>query len=80
MMSKPAAGDPIYAVRAEAVPVTIYAHQLGPADFRIRFSRGIGWAPTRYKTRHEVLAALLGMRSYTVAEARMAKAICTTDP
>ena len=79
-MSKPAAGDPIYAVRAEAVPVTIYAHQLGPQEFRIRFSRGIGWAPNKYRTSQAVLAALLDLRSYTVAEARMAKAICTEQP
>lgn len=71
-----AAGSPIYAVRAEAVPVNIYAHQLGPGDFRIRLGRGIGWAPTRYKTAAEVLRALLAMRSYGVAEARMCKAMC----
>lgn len=79
-MSKPVAGEPIYAVRAEAVPVTIFAHQLGPSDFRIKFARGIGWAPNRYKTREAVLAALLGLKSYTVTEARMAKAICTELP
>lgn len=80
MMSKRAVSDPIYAVRADAVPVTIYAHRMGPQEFRIKFSRGIGWAPTRYKTERDVLQALLGMRSYTVAEARMAKAICTEQP
>lgn len=80
MMSKQAVSEPIYAVRAEAVPVTIYAHQLGPGEFRIRFARGIGWAPNKYRTEREVLEALLGMRSYTIAEARMAKAICTEQP
>ena len=76
-----AAGDrPIYAVRAEAVPVTIEAYQLGAQHFRIRFGRGIGWAPKRYTSRADVLAALLAMKSYGVAEARMCKAICTADP
>lgn len=71
---------PIYAVRAEAVPVSIEAHQLGAQHFRIRFGRGIGWAPKRYTSRDEVLAALLAMKSYGVAEAKAAKAICTADP
>ena len=79
-MYKRAVSDPIYAVRAEAVPVTIYAHELGPGDFRIRFARGIGWAPNRYRTRQAVLAALLGMQSYTTTEARMAKAVCKPEP
>ena len=78
-MSKTAIGRPIFAVRAEAVPVNIYAHQLGPGDFRIRLGRGIGWAPTRYKTMDQVLRAILAMRSYCVNEARMCKAICKPD-
>lgn len=72
--------QPIYAVRAEAVPVTIEAHQLGAQNFRIRFGRGIGWAPKRYTSRDDVLAALLAMKSYGVAEARAAKKICTPGP
>lgn len=80
MMSKLASSEPIYSVRAEAVPVTIYAHQVRPHEFRIRFARGIGWSPTKYKTREAVLAALLGMSTYTTAEAKMAKAMCTIEP
>ncbi len=73
-------GSPIYAVRAEAVPVLIEAYQLGPADFRIRLRRGIGWAPERFKTREAVLAKLLEMRSYGVEQARMCKAVCRPEP
>ena len=81
-MSKPAAGDlqPIYAVRAEAVPVLIEAFEFGPSDYRIRLRRGIGWVPVRYRSKADVLKALLGMRSYGVAEARMTKKICTPEP
>lgn len=78
-MSKPEIGKPLFMVHAEAVPVKIAAHQLGPGDFRIRLGRGIGWAPTRYKTMDQVLRALLAMRSYGVNEARMCKAICKPD-
>jgi hypothetical protein len=80
MMSKREISDPIYAVHAEAVPVMIYAHQLGPQEFRIRFARGIGWSPTIYRTRKEVLAAVSALQSYTRAEARMAKEICKPEP
>lgn len=79
-MSKPVAGEPIYAVRAEAVPVTITAHRLGSNNYRIKFARGIGWAPKRYASEADVLAALLPLASYTVADARMAKAMCTELP
>ena len=79
-MSKPAIGRPILAVRAEAVPVSIYAHQLGPGDFRIRLGRGIGWAPGKYKTVDAVLKQLLAMRSYTIAEATICKAMCKASP
>lgn len=75
-----AVSDPIYAVHAEAVPVMIYAHQLGRNEYRIRFSRGIGWAPTKYRTEREVLAAMLRMQSYGLDEARMAKSICLSTP
>lgn len=75
-----ATGNPILSVRAEAVPVRIDAHQLGPQNFRIHFARGIGWAPKQYRTLAEVTKALLAMRSYTVAEARMCKAICKPAP
>lgn len=76
-----AAGDqPIYAVRAEAVPVLITAHQLGPADFRIHLARGIGWSPTKYTSREQVLAALLAMKSYRAEEARACKSICRPTP
>ena len=71
---------PIYAVRAEAVPVLIEAYQLGAQNFRIRLARGIGWAPTRYKSKDDALQALLNMRSYGVAEARACKAICKPEP
>lgn len=76
-----AAGDPpIYAVRAEAVPVLITAHQFGPADFRIHLARGIGWSPTKYTSRQQVLAALLAMKSYRAQEAQACKAICRPTP
>lgn len=71
---------PIYAVRAHAVPVRIEAFKMGVNNFRIRFARGIGWAPQRYKSEQEVLKALLSMRSYGVAEARMCKEICKQHP
>lgn len=57
----------------------ITAHQFGKYDFRIKLARGIGWAPKIYKTREEVLTALLGMKSYGIAEAKMCKAVCTPD-
>ena len=76
------AGDlqPIYAVRAEAVPVLIEAFEFGPSDYRIRLRRGIGWVPVKYKTKAAVLKQILHMRSYGVAEARMTKAICKPEP
>ena len=76
------AGDlqPIYAVRAEAVPLLIEAFEFGPSDYRIRLRRGIGWVPVRYKSKDAVLKALLNMRSYGVAEARMTKKICKPEP
>lgn len=74
-----AVGEPIYAVRAEAVPVRITAHKVGH-EYRIHFGRGIGWAPTRYKTQPDVLKALLAMRSYGVAEARICKGLCKQSP
>lgn len=80
MMSKPVVSDPIYAVRAEAVPVLITAHRMGANNFRIKFGRGIGWAPKRYASEAEVLSALLPLATYTVADARMAKAVCTELP
>ena len=70
---------PIYAVRAEAVPVTIEAYQVGAQNFRIRFGRGIGWAPKRYTSAADVLAALLAIKSYGVAEAKAAKAMCSQN-
>lgn len=81
-MSKPAAGDlqPIYAVRAEAVPVLIEAFEFGPSDYRIRLRREIGWVPVRYRSKDAVLKQLLNMRSYGVAEARATKKICTPEP
>ena len=81
-MSKPAAGDlqPIYAVRAEAVPVLIEAFEFGPSDYRIRLRRGIGWVPVRYCSKDAVLQQILSMRSYGVAEARATKKICTPEP
>lgn len=72
--------QPIYAVRAPAVPVLIEAFELGPANYRIRLGRGIGWTPERYKTREQVLQQLLRMQSYTEAEARACKAICKPEP
>lgn len=79
-MSNPAVSKPLYAVHAEAVPVMITAHRLGDRNYRIRFARGIGWAPKRYTSEADVLAALLAVQSYTVADARMAKAVCTQLP
>jgi hypothetical protein len=72
--------QPIYAVRAAAVPVLIEAFELVPQNFRIRLARGIGWTPERYATRALVLQQLLRMQSYTQAEARMCKAICRPEP
>lgn len=72
--------QPIYAVRADAVPVLITAFELEPGHFRIRLGRGIGWAPERYTTREQVLRKLLAMRSYTAAEAKACKAICRPTP
>ena len=80
MMSRPAAGDPIYAVRAEAVPVLITAHRLGSTNYRIKFGRSIGWAPKRYDSAQDVLRAILGMATYSQADARLAKAMCTPEP
>lgn len=79
-MSKQEISDPIYAVRAEAVPVTIFAYELGRHDYRIKIGRGIGWTPERYRTREAVLAKLVAMRSYGMDEAMMAKRICRADP
>lgn len=77
-----AAGDlqPIYAVRAEAVPVNICAYQLGANDFRIHLERGIGWSPVRYTSKEAVLQRLLNMRSYGMTEAKACKKICTPEP
>lgn len=72
--------QPIYAVRAEAVPVLIEAFELGSQHFRIRLARGIGWTHERYATRSDVLKQLLSMRSYTEREARACKAICKPEP
>jgi hypothetical protein len=80
MTSKLAAGSPILSVRAEAVPLRIDAFKLGPNDYRIKLARGIGWAPTKYKTLDAVLKQLLAMRSYTVAEATICKAMCKASP
>lgn len=80
MTCKTGAGSPILSVRAEAVPVRIDAYQLGPNDYRIKLARGIGWAPTKFKTLDAVLAQLLKMRSYTVAEATICKAMCKASP
>lgn len=77
MMSKPVAGEAIYTVRADAVPVLITAYRMGVGDYRIELGRGIGWVPKRYASERDVLAALLPMASYTQAEARMAKQICS---
>ncbi len=81
MMSKPAASNTpvIYAVCAESVPVMIYAHQTEKDQYRIRLGRGIGWAPEVFKTRADVLAKLLGMKSYGIEEARMAKEACKQE-
>lgn len=80
MMSKPVVSEPIYAVRAHAVPVLITAHCLGANNFRIKFARGIGWAPERYASSQDVLRAILGMSTYSQADARLAKEICTQEP
>jgi hypothetical protein len=80
MTFKPGAGEAVYAVRAEAVPVLITAYRLGRGDYRIMMGRGIGWAPKRYASERDVLAALLPMASYTQAEARMAKEVCSKEP
>lgn len=72
--------QPIYAVRAEAVPLLIEAFEFGPSDYRIRLRRGVGWVPVRYKTKEAVLQQLLNMKSYGVNEARSCKAICTPEP
>ena len=80
MTSNLAAGNPILSVRAEAVPVRIDAYQLGPNYYRIKLARGIGWAPTKFKTVDEVLKQLLKMRSYTAAEATICKAMCKASP
>ena len=76
MMCKMAAGEALYTVRAEAVPVLITAYRMGTGDYRIELGRGIGWAPKRYASERDVLAALLPMASYTKAEATMAKQAC----
>lgn len=80
MTFKPATGSPILSVRAEAVPLRIDAYQLGPNNYRIKLARGIGWAPGTYKTMDAVLKQLLAMRSYTVAEATICKAMCKASP
>lgn len=72
--------QPIYAVRAEAVPLLIEAFEFGPSDYRIRLRRGIGWVPVRYKSKEEVLRQLLNMKSYGVNEARCCKKICKPEP
>lgn len=72
--------QPIYAVRAPAVPVLIEAFELGPANYRIRLARGIGWTPERYQTRALVLQQILRMQGYTEAEVRACKAICKPEP
>lgn len=79
-MSRPGAGEALYTVRADAVPVLITAYCLGRGDYRIELGRGIGWAPKRYASERDVLAALLPMASYTQAEARMAKEVCSQRP
>lgn len=71
--------QPIYAIRAPAVPVLIEAFELGPANYRIRLAHGIGWTPERYATRALVLQQLLRMQGYTETEARACKAICKPE-
>lgn len=77
MTYKMAAGEALYTVRADAVPVLITAYRMGTGDYRIELGRGIGWVPKRYASERDVLAALLPMASYTQAEARLAKQICS---
>jgi hypothetical protein len=71
--------DLIYTVLAEEVPVLISVYKIHGV-YRIKFGRGIGWVPNKYKTQKEALAHLMSLKTYGKTEARLAKAICKDTP
>ena len=71
--------DLIYTVLAEEVPVLISVYKVHGV-YRIKFARGIGWAPDKYKTKEHAFKKLMSLKTYGKTEARLAKAICTQVP
>jgi hypothetical protein len=72
-------GELIYTALAEDVPVLISVYKVHGV-YRIKFARGIGWAPDKYKTKEYALKKLMSLKTYGKTEARLAKAICTQVP
>ena len=68
-------GNPLFTVKAEAVPVLISIYKVRGA-YRIQFGRGIGWDPTIYANEKDALKKLMSYKTYTKAEATIAKSLC----
>lgn len=67
----------IYAVRADHIGLVAGVVDCGTGGLRIRI-KGAGWAPGKFTSHEAALRRLLDMRTYTQAEADMARRACTT--